>query len=96
MTTALQTRFVLEPIAPANADLLRASATHVHVADSHPGYPCRQCLRDAEVGEELVLVSYDPFRVDSPYRCASPIFLHRTPCTPPADLAVLPTQLTRW
>lgn len=46
------------------------------VADASPGYPCRACLCDAEVGEELLLVSHDPFAGPSPYRCASPIFLH--------------------
>lgn len=62
----------------------------------HPGDPCRQCLRDAEVGEELILVSHDPFRNDStsPYRSASPIFLHRQPCEPPEDVTTVPAQLT--
>jgi hypothetical protein len=87
----------LDPIRPADADRLRASGGVVHVADSKPGYPCRQCLQDAEIGEELLLVSHDPFEADSPYRSASPIFLHRLPCAPPADLsdlAELPDQLT--
>ena len=90
------TRFQLRPIAPVEADRLRAAwaGSPVYVADEKPGFPCRQCLRDAEIGEELLLVSYDPFTVDSPYRSASPIFLHREPCSPPADLAVLPEQLT--
>ena len=42
--------------------------------------PCRRCLRDVEPGDEAVLVSHDPFRVDSPYRGASPVFVHATPC----------------
>jgi hypothetical protein len=87
----------LDPIHPNDADRLRASGGIVHVADSKPGYPCRQCLRDAEIGEELLLVSHDPFEGDSPYRSASPIFLHREPCSPPPDLtepAELPHQLT--
>jgi len=87
--------FQLVPIDPATADRLRAAHPDapVFVADAYPGYPCRQCLRDAEVGDELVLVSYDPFTVTSPYRSASPIFLHRYPCSPPADVAVIPEQL---
>jgi Protein of unknown function (DUF1203) len=64
-----------------------------YVADSKPGYPCRQCLRDAEIGEELLLVSYDPFTNDSPYRSASPIFIHRANCEPD-HVSGLPTQLT--
>jgi Protein of unknown function (DUF1203) len=87
--------FVLDPIAPETADSLRAGGGPVYVADSHPGYPCRQCLRDAAVGEELVLVSHDPFAGSSPYRSASPIFLHRSPCSPAARTDDLPDQLTQ-
>ena len=53
------------------------------------------CLRDAQPGEELILVSHDPFVTDSPYRSASPIFLHRAACAPPTSMHVLPDQLTR-
>lgn len=86
----------LQPIDPGEADRLRASSPDAprYTADVHPGYPCRQCLRDAAVGEEVVLVSHDPFTTDSPYRSASPIFLHRGGCEPPQDLTTLPAQLT--
>jgi hypothetical protein len=87
--------FVLRPIPPRDADELRRRGGPLYVADEHPGYPCRQCLRDAAVGDELILVSYDPFRTDSPYRSASPIFLHRTSCQPYVTDPVLPQQLTR-
>jgi len=86
--------FRLSPIAEAAADALREGAGEVYVADQKPGYPCRQCLRDAEIGEELILVSHDPFTGESPYRSASPIFLHKTPCQPPSDLHELTSQLT--
>jgi hypothetical protein len=93
--------FAIRPIDADTADRLRATATVVRVADESPGYPCRQCLRDAEIGDELVLVSYDPFDpfdppgVDSPYRCASPVFLHRLDCSDRLDTSRLPAQLTR-
>ena len=76
------------------SDRLRADGGTVYVADSSPGYPCRQCLRDADVGEELILVSHDPFDVGSrsPYRSASPIFLHRTPCTTFVPTPAVPEQ----
>ena len=94
MSIAATTTFRLAPIDPATADALRAAGGPRYVADSKLGYPCRQCLRDAEVGEELILVSHDPFRADSPYRSASPIFLHREPCSAPAPGPHLPVQLT--
>ena len=85
--------FVLTGIDPSHADNLRALGGITYVADEKPGFPCRQCLRDAEVGEELLLVSYDPFTASSPYRCASPIFIHSKSCA--ADQSAdHPAQLT--
>jgi hypothetical protein len=85
--------FQLMPLDELSADLLRTRGGRNYIADSKPGYPCRQCLRDAEIGEELMLVSYDPFTKDSPYRSSSPIFVHARPCSPDPDLVGLPTQL---
>ena len=85
--------FSVSGIDPAAADRLRADGGIGYVADEKPGFPCRQCLRDAEIGEEMILVSYDPFEQSSPYRSASPIFLHRSSCTP-FDADALPEQLT--
>ena len=85
--------FVVSGIDPLEADRLRAAGGITYVADSNPGYPCRQCLRDAEIGDEMLLVSYDPFTATSPYRCASPIFIHSTPCLSD-DRHCLPVQLT--
>jgi Protein of unknown function (DUF1203) len=95
-TTTTETTFRLRPIDAMEADRLRAgwADSPVYVADEKPGFPCRQCLRDAEIGDELLLVSHDPFIMDSPYRSASPIFLHRKACSPPDDLHALPEQLT--
>ena len=94
MSTAATTTFRLAPIDPATADALRVTGDQRYVADSKPGYPCRQCLRDADVGDELILVSHDPFTIDSPYRSASPIFLHLEPCGGPERADDLPVQLT--
>jgi hypothetical protein len=87
------TVYQLKPLPASAADSLRRAGGTTYVADAKPGYPCRQCLRDAEVGEALLLVSYDPFVIDSPYRSASPIFIHQSPCVPD-DLGSLPKQLT--
>ena len=86
-------RFALQPISSRDADALRNIGGQIYVADERRGYPCRQCLSDAQVGEELILVSHDPFSGGSPYRSASPIFLHRTPCVSP-ESDDMPTQLT--
>jgi hypothetical protein len=44
--------------------------------------PCRRCLRDAAAGEPLVLASYDPFTVRSPYAGSGPVFVHAGGCEP--------------
>ena len=87
--------YEIVPIPPEQADDLRIQGGEVYVADAVPGFPCRQCLRDAEIGEELILVSHDPFRLTSPYRSASPIFIHRIPCEQPDGGPDMPVQLTR-
>jgi hypothetical protein len=39
------------------------------------GEPCRDVLRRAHVGEELILASYCPFTIASPYKEYGPIFI---------------------
>jgi uncharacterized protein DUF1203 len=60
---------------------LPASARTV-VVDEMNAYPCRRCLRDAEPGERVVLLSYDPFVGNSatPYRQPGPIYVHEYGC----------------
>jgi hypothetical protein len=94
VSTSTHTTYVISGLDPATADELRARGGIGYVTDEHPGFPCRQCLRDAEIGEEMILVSHDPFTASSPYRSASPIFLHRSPCAPD-DSTELPEQLAR-
>jgi hypothetical protein len=64
------------------------------VADAPHAYPCRRCLTDAEPGEVLRLVAYDPWTVDSPYRQHGPVFVHDAPCET-AVVAELPEQQRR-
>lgn len=91
--------FRITPLPAADAARLRREATVVRVADESPGYPCRACLRDAALGDELVLVSYDPFAgweaaTTSPYHSAGPVYLHHRDCSADVDPARLPVQLT--
>jgi len=44
--------------------------------------PCRRCLRDAKVGEALVLAPYNPFTRTSPYAGEGPVFVHANGCEP--------------
>jgi hypothetical protein len=64
-------------------------------ADEANSHPCRRCLQDAEAGEAMLLVSYDPFLGDSPYRGAGPIFVHARDCDPYPGGNGVPDQLRR-
>ncbi len=39
------------------------------------GEPCRDVLRRAQAGEELILASFSPFREEGPYREFGPVFI---------------------
>src|SRR3990167_4574550 len=47
------------------------------VATERPGYPCRVSLRDAEIGEEVLLLSYTHQPAASPYQACGPIFVRK-------------------
>jgi hypothetical protein len=60
--------------------------------------PCRACLRDALVGEEVLLFSYSPFEAPAPYRTVGPVFVHvhaRDCSRSPTDAAVPVVLRTR-
>lgn len=57
-------------------------------ATSKPSFPCRVSLEDAEIGEELLLLSYEHQPAQSPYRASGPIYIRRG-----AEPAVLPVDV---
>ncbi len=44
------------------------------------GNQCRHCLELIRKGEELLLLSYKPFKSNQPYAELGPIFLHKREC----------------
>lgn len=95
-TSTITLRFRPLPAPLPDLDRLPAETSGRVVADAPHAYPCRRCLRDAEPGEELVLLSYDPFLGTSAYRQPGPIFVHARACEPAAeDLVRAPEQLRR-
>ena len=69
--------FILNPL-PSGAPLLHPETALTLISDGPR--PCRRCLRNAERGEPLLLLPYDPFTTASPYRGEGPIFVHATGC----------------
>jgi hypothetical protein len=56
----------------ASLDALKQPVRRV-VAEG--GEPCRDVLRRAQPGEELILASFSPFSLEGPYREFGPVFL---------------------
>ena len=59
-----------------------------------PGSPCRQCLRDGEPGEEMLLLSWHLPRPKGIYWTPSPIFIHASPCAPFNQTGIVAPILT--
>jgi hypothetical protein len=87
--------FQFVPLAEDVARAHRARPAPTVIADKEGAYPCRVCLRDARVGERLLLVPYSAFEEDAPYRTAGPVFVHAEPCTRFEPSPRLPDVLRR-
>ncbi|MBE0363863.1 hypothetical protein PULV_a1373 [Pseudoalteromonas ulvae UL12] len=60
----------------SDSELLQHNAMWLTV-DSCPGYPCRVSLQDAQVGEQVLALSFTHHDVASPYKAAGPIFVRK-------------------
>jgi len=58
--------------------------------DEFPGFPCRVSLQDAELGEEVILLSYQHHKTNSPYRASGPIFVRKIAKTATLDINEIP------
>jgi hypothetical protein len=74
------------PIATSIAERFRDTlhddfGNHVrHFPSDDSGYPCRHCLKETILGENVLLGSYNQPRPSGFYWSASPIFLHADAC----------------
>jgi hypothetical protein len=69
--------FIVHALPAGDADPC-APAGRAVVAEGRE--PCRRCLRNAEPGENLLLLPYDPFLVRSPYSGEGPVYVHADGC----------------
>jgi hypothetical protein len=58
--------------------------------DESPGYPCRVCLREAAVGDEVFLIAHRASSVGHPHSVVGPVYVHAHACAPWADEGSLP------
>jgi hypothetical protein len=81
-----RSNFRIVPLPTAVAEAARAhvregASDHVCVAvDASASYPCRHCLRWAQLGEQVVLFPYASIPAGRPYAESGPIFVHVEPC----------------
>lgn len=97
MSTAFRFRaLAAEPFAAlfdySDAQLQTINARRMKV-DAHPGFPCRVSLRDAVVGETVLLLPYAHHNVASPYRAAGPIFVRQHAHTAHPAVGEIPALL---
>lgn len=64
------------PLFGLSDDDLAARGIVRHTATVPIGFPCRITLRDAEVGQTLLLLNYEHQPVDTPYRSRHAIFVN--------------------
>ncbi len=62
----------------------------VETVTAKGGEPCRDVLRGAIPGEQLLLASYCPFEATGPYREFGPVFVLKNPSNDVIDLSTLP------
>jgi hypothetical protein len=92
-------RFRILPLPTEVAEAARKSATagasdhEAIVADSPRGFPCRHCLRFAQLGESVILFPYAAIPPGHPYSESGPVFVHAEPCQRYARTNEFPLEL---
>jgi hypothetical protein len=76
----------------SDSELANRAAMRVS-ADRHPGFPCRVSLRDAQVGETLLLVNFEHMPVANPYRSRHAIFVRENAIEAQLEVNEIPEVL---
>ena len=90
---------LVQAIDPARLDEVRGSGTDGHGNRLYPfaatgqGEPLRCCLRYAEPGEQITLISYAPFDHPSVWSEVGPVYIHAARCDGYAPTGRLPEHL---
>lgn len=99
MTTQQKNGLLVQAIDPARLDVVRRTGADGHGNELVPfaatgqGEPVRCCLRYAEPGEQITLISYAPFEQPSVWREVGPVYIHADRCEGYAQTGRLPEQL---
>jgi hypothetical protein len=74
---------------------LAAQGIDRHIADEAFSYPCRVSLKDAEIGEELLLLNFQHLKTISAYQANGPIFVSRHATEEQVFINQLPPMLNQ-
>jgi hypothetical protein len=90
---------LVHAIDPARLNVIRNTGADSHGNELRPfaatgqGEPLRCCLRYAEPGEQIALISYAPFEDPSVWREVGPVYIHAARCEGYTPTGRLPEQL---
>jgi Protein of unknown function (DUF1203) len=93
------TDLFVQAIDPARLDVIYGVGSDGHGSRLRPfdatgqGEPLRCCLRYAEPGERITLISYAPFERPSVWREVGPVYIHAARCDGYKPTGRLPGQL---
>jgi Protein of unknown function (DUF1203) len=93
------TSLLVQAIDPARLEVVRSTGTDDQGNQFRPfaatgqGEPLRCCLRYAEPGEQITLISYAPFERPSVWREVGPVYVHADWCGGYPQTGRLPEQL---
>jgi hypothetical protein len=99
MSAQQKNRLLVHAIDPSRLDVVRATGADGHgnqlvpFAATGQGEPLRCCLRYAEPGEDIALISYAPFEHASVWREVGPVYIHAGRCEGYMPTGRLPEQL---
>jgi Protein of unknown function (DUF1203) len=99
MDTTTGIDLLVQAISPARLDGVYATGTDGHGNQLRPfaatgqGEPLRCCLRYAEPGEHITLISYAPFDHPSVWTEVGPVYIHAARCEGYEPTGRLPRQL---
>jgi hypothetical protein len=99
MSTHHAHSLLVHAIDPGRLDGVRSTGVDGHGNQLRPfaangeGEPLRCCLRHAEPGEQITLISYAPFEHPSVWREVGPVYIHAARCEGYTPTGRLPQQL---
>lgn len=86
---------LFQPLFGQPEAVLEARGARRVVADRSPGFPCRVSLRDAAIGEPVLLVNYAHLPVASPYQSRYAVYVRERASEAHPEVNEVPEQLRR-